>query len=91
MSPVNQIDFTPEAVQLPSPVVNMATSLSRDLLKAAAAWMVGHGALSSGSSTQFESIGLGVILWGLTIVWSMVEKQLNHKTAVAAVAQAKAS
>ena len=84
-------DFAPTTVQLPSLAVTIISSLARNGIQALAAVMVSAGALQSNQVAQFSSIGVGVLMWGATIVWSMIEKNVNHKTAVVAVAQAKAS
>lgn len=82
---------SPSTIQLPPLALTLATSAARFVLTAGAAWLVKAGWVQSDQQTQVIQIGVGIVLGAAALAWSWYEKQANHKTAVAAVAQAKAS
>lgn len=80
---------TPQS-QLPSFVLSIASSFLRHGLTVAAGALAADGAIQKDQTTQFVAVGMSVGLWATALLWSYVEKRLNHSAAVAAVVDAKA-
>ncbi len=48
--------------------------VARHVLTAIAGFLVTTGALSASQSTQFVSMGCGIVLWAATVAWSWWQK-----------------
>lgn len=75
--------------QTPSLFAQALASLLRSWLSAAAGAMVTAGILTGDQSTQFVTVGVALITWGASYVWSLIQKRsakkaLNHAIAAPA-------
>lgn len=79
----------PDTVQLPSLVQQLAAALARKALTVAAAALVTWGVLPEGQSSEFVTIGAGLILGLLSVLWTWWEKrQARDRLAQATAAPA---
>jgi uncharacterized membrane protein YoaK (UPF0700 family) len=58
----------------------------RWLLTGTAGYLVQHGMLTNNQTDQFENIGVGLVLGGVTLAWSWWQKTHQAKIVAAALA-----
>lgn len=74
-------DFTPDvaATGLPSLLQQGVASAARAGLNALAGMLASAGVLSGDQTTQFVTVGVALVTWGATWVWSQVKNRNAHK------------
>lgn len=78
-------DFTP-TVTLPSLAVQIVQAVARKALTAAAASLVTLGVLPDDQTTQFVTVGAGLVLGVVSLAWTYIEKRNGRITLAQAVA-----
>lgn len=80
---------TPGVYQPPSFVVSLLTTGARSALTLGAGVLATDGVISKDQGQQVVAIGLSIALWGVTYLWSMLEKKIHQQDAAKQVAVAR--
>lgn len=75
-----------DSTTIPPLAATMLASVCRAGLQGLAGVLIAHGAMQSGQSGEFVSIGLGIAASAAGVAWSWYQHRNAHKALQAAVA-----